>query len=172
MEFLVTPPDGVGRHAGFQFCADRPTQRSGLDAFSGYFVDWIDRTTDRGLRLTRVDAGAFVEIDRPFLSQTTPACEEAVDENPVAVQVTVLTVDRECFCSGDGDDEEGAQVPDVVSALARESQEREVGGVEHQLDAHEHHQRVAADQHAQHAEAEQRRGQDQIVRRGDGLNHG
>jgi PKD repeat protein len=53
----------VGRHGGFVFCADRPTQR--YDAqFKGYFVDWIDRTVDRGLRFTRVDSGQLVEIVR------------------------------------------------------------------------------------------------------------
>jgi PKD repeat protein len=40
-----------------------PTQR-GAGGFSGYFVDWIDRASDRGLRLSRVDSGVFVEIVR------------------------------------------------------------------------------------------------------------
>lgn len=49
---------GVGRHGGFQFCCTRPTARGGAGAFSGYFIDWIDRASDRGVRLTRVDNGA------------------------------------------------------------------------------------------------------------------
>lgn len=53
----------VGRHAGFVFCANRPTHRYD-SAFTGYFVDWIDRADDRGLRLTRVDNGTLVEVVR------------------------------------------------------------------------------------------------------------
>lgn len=49
----------VGRHGGFQFHANRATVRTGVDPFSGYFCDWIDRAEDRGIRLTRVDNGAF-----------------------------------------------------------------------------------------------------------------
>jgi PKD repeat protein len=49
----------VGRHGGFQFAADRSTQRTGAGAFSGYFVDWIDRPDDVGLRLSRVDRGTL-----------------------------------------------------------------------------------------------------------------
>ena len=47
--------------------------------------------------------------------------------------------------------------PSHVAALAREGEEGQVRRVEHQLDAHEHHQRVAAHQHAEHAQAEERR---------------
>lgn len=54
---------GVGRHAGAVFCANRPTHRYD-PAFTGYFVDWIDRADDRGLRLTRVDNGRLVEVVR------------------------------------------------------------------------------------------------------------
>ena len=39
----------------------RPTTRG---SFSGYFIDWIDRAADRGVRFTRVDSGGFVEIVR------------------------------------------------------------------------------------------------------------
>ena len=53
--------------------------------------------------------------------------------------------------------------PTSVAAHAREGEEGEVGGVEHQLDAHEDHQRVAADQHAEHAQAEEQRGEEQVV---------
>src|ERR1700723_1650194 len=37
--------------------------------------------------------------------------------------------------------------------------EREIYGVEHQLDRHEHHQNVAADDHARHADGEDDRAQ-------------
>ena len=53
--------------------------------------------------------------------------------------------------------------PTLSPALAGEGEEGEVRGVEHQLDAHEDHQRVAADQHAEHAQAEEQPRQDQVV---------
>ncbi|MBI4600697.1 MAG: PKD domain-containing protein, partial [Planctomycetes bacterium] len=70
----------VGRHAGMVFCGSRATHR-GDPAFSGYFVDWIDRTDDRGLRFTRVDGGRFVEIIRGQASIPVP------DEPPVVWRV-------------------------------------------------------------------------------------
>lgn len=42
----------VGRHGGFAFCANRPLQRFD-PAFSGYTADWIDRSADRGFRVSR-----------------------------------------------------------------------------------------------------------------------
>ncbi|HVR73424.1 MAG TPA: PKD domain-containing protein [Planctomycetota bacterium] len=53
-------PD-IGRHAGFAFAANRATHRYD-PAFTGYFVDWIDRAGDRGLRLSRSDNGILREI--------------------------------------------------------------------------------------------------------------
>ncbi len=73
----------IGRHGGFVFCANKPTHR--LDAgFSGYFVDWIDRAEDRGLRLSRVDSGVFHEIIRGVASGQVPP-----DEPPVVWRVEV-----------------------------------------------------------------------------------
>src|SRR5699024_2339018 len=45
-----------------------------------------------------------------------------------------------------------------------ESDQRQVHGVQHQLDAHEHHDRVAPYQHTNSTDREQQRGQQQIVR--------
>ncbi len=59
----------VGRHAGFQFCSNQPTTRG---QFSGYFIDWIDRPADRGVRFTRVDNGGFNEIVRGQMAAATP----------------------------------------------------------------------------------------------------
>ncbi len=52
--FLVRPADGVGRHAGAMLFAPSilPRWQS-----SGYTVDWIDRTADRGYRISRWDCG-------------------------------------------------------------------------------------------------------------------
>jgi len=52
----------IGRHGGFQFHCTAPTQRTGDGAFSGYFIDWIDRASDRGPRLTRSDAGEVIDL--------------------------------------------------------------------------------------------------------------
>ena len=43
--------------------------------------------------------------------------------------------------------------PPMSSSIAGERDEREVDGVEHQLDAHEHHERVAAHEQADRADA-------------------
>ena len=64
--------------------------------------------------------------------------------------------------------------PPMSSRLLGERDEREVHGVEHQLDAHEHHQRVAAHQHADRADARTARAASmQVPRRGgcDGGDH-
>ncbi|MEE3200297.1 MAG: PKD domain-containing protein [Planctomycetota bacterium] len=61
MDFLDTPPDGIGRHGGIMFCATVPTQRYDA-ATSGYELDWIDRQSDHGLRLIRVDNGRHIML--------------------------------------------------------------------------------------------------------------
>src|SRR5262245_29901280 len=71
----------------------------------------------------------------------------------------------------DGDDEERRQVTHVHARIAGEGEEGEVGGVEHHLDAHEDHQRVAADQDAEHAQAEEQGGQEEVVLQRDAV-HG
>src|SRR4051794_2582682 len=59
-------------------------------------------------------------------------------------------------------DEEDRHLPaDVVERL-READERDVDGVEHELDAHEHDDGVLADQQAGGTDGEQRRGHDDV----------
>src|SRR6478735_6736622 len=53
-----------------------------------------------------------------------------------------------------------------VAPDVREGHQRQVHGIEHQLDAHEHHDCVFPDQEANRSDAEQQRGQDQVVVRG------
>ena len=53
--------------------------------------------------------------------------------------------------------------------LAAKSHEIDVRPVEHQLDAHQHAQRVALGGHADHAGDEHDRPDDQVVRNADGL---
>jgi len=88
-DFDFTVPGDVaaiGRHAGFQFCCDRVAPRG---AFSGYFIDWIDRVNDRGVRLSRVDNGAFVELQNQVLedSPVDPPTSWRVETTPTHVRV-------------------------------------------------------------------------------------
>src|SRR4051812_24034212 len=64
---------------------------------------------------------------------------------------------------GDDHDEEGHHLAVEGAVDPREGHQAEVDGVEHQLDAHEHHDRVAPHQHADGADGEQQRGQQQVV---------
>src|SRR5690348_10052855 len=63
---------------------------------------------------------------------------------------------------GDGQHEEDEHPALHRVQEVRERHEREVDGVEHQLDGHEHHQRVAAHEHADRADGEEQRADDQI----------
>src|SRR2546423_12193379 len=62
-------------------------------------------------------------------------------------------------------DEEDSDLAGAVVELAAVADQRQVDGVEHDLDAHEHDQRVAPDEEADHADGEQRGGQ-HLVRGG------
>ena len=70
-----------------------------------------------------------------------------------------------------GDHEEGEHVPLLVAERAREREQRQVAGVELQLDAHQHDEGVAPQQHAGGPDQEQDEGQDQVVggRHGSGV---
>src|SRR5699024_10305186 len=61
-------------------------------------------------------------------------------------------------------DEEGHDLTINGTVHPRESDQRQVHGVQQQLDAHEHHDRVAPYQHTNSTDREQQRGQQQIVR--------
>jgi len=61
MAFRIDDQQPVGRHAGVSFCVDTPGTRG---QFSGYLVWWIDRGEDRGLTLTRRDAGTLNNLVR------------------------------------------------------------------------------------------------------------
>src|SRR5689334_14516897 len=62
---------------------------------------------------------------------------------------------------GDHHHEEGGHLTVEVAVDPGEGDQREVRGVQHQLDAHEHHDRVAAGEHPDAADREQDRGQHQ-----------
>ena len=67
------------------------------------------------------------------------------------------------FRGGDHDHEKCRGMTNHVLLLACEGEERQVGGVQHQLDAHEHHQGIAANQNAEHPHAEQDRRENQVM---------
>lgn len=61
VDYIGLPGDDIGRHGGIMFCASEPTHRySG--SINGYFLDWIDRASDRGMRLFRVDNGVHTQL--------------------------------------------------------------------------------------------------------------
>ena len=66
---------------------------------------------------------------------------------------------------GGGDHHHEEREDDAVEVAPHvgEGDQRQVDRVEHQLDAHEHHDGVAAHQEADRADAEQQRGQHQVV---------
>ena len=59
-----------------------------------------------------------------------------------------------------------AVCPPMSPSCVARATKREVDGVEHQLDAHEHHERVAPHEHADGADAEQHGGEHEVPRRG------
>ena len=66
---------------------------------------------------------------------------------------------------GDDEDEEHGRLSVDVAEAPRQGDEAEVDGVEHQLDAHEQHERVAAHEHADRADAEQHGAEHEVPRR-------
>src|SRR5690554_1057975 len=64
----------------------------------------------------------------------------------------------------DDHDEERHHLAREVAVHPRERHERQVGRVEHELDAHEDDDRVAPDEHGQRADREQDRGEHEVVR--------
>ena len=67
---------------------------------------------------------------------------------------------------GDDDDHEGEDLALLAVEEPAVGDEGDVDGVEHQLDAHEHDDRVAPDQHPERADAEQEGGQAEQEREG------
>src|SRR3954471_10474209 len=66
------------------------------------------------------------------------------------------------LCCGDNHGEEREDLTVEVAVHPRERHEREVAGVEHQLDAHEHNDRVATHEHTRRADGEQQGRHDDV----------
>ncbi|MEE3231446.1 MAG: PKD domain-containing protein, partial [Planctomycetota bacterium] len=86
MEFINRPGDGVGRHGGIMFCATAPTQRYDPGT-SGYELDWIDRQSDHGLRLIRVDNGRHVMVATGASALIDPPTEWRIVVTPETIEV-------------------------------------------------------------------------------------
>ena len=89
-EFLSAGSNAaIGRHGGFQFHCDKPNARTGAGAFRGYFIDWIDRESDRGVRLSRGDAGGFAELVRGQMADAPvdPPTHWRVEVDGAAIRV-------------------------------------------------------------------------------------
>src|SRR5215831_5895376 len=54
-------------------------------------------------------------------------------------------------------------MPNRIAPLAGEGEKGQVRRVEHELDAHEDHQRVAPNHHAEHSDAEKKRSEKEVV---------
>jgi len=84
VDLTTRTPDAVGRHGGIMFFANAPTQRW---ATSGYELDWIDRTTDRGYRFIRSDNGGHTLIAGPtFDLFPEPAAEWKLEIDDEAIR--------------------------------------------------------------------------------------
>src|ERR1051325_45977 len=102
-------------------------------------------------------------------SMLVPERGEAIDLD-VAAGAGHRDDDREAHRGlgcGHGDHDQREGVGRQIAPHAGERQQRDVGGVEHELDAHQDDQRVAAQQHADHADQEQHGGEHQEVRVAD-----
>ncbi len=86
MEFINRPGDGVGRHGGIMFCATAPTQRYDPGT-SGYELDWIDRQSDHGLRLIRVDNGRHMMVATGAGALLDPPTEWRIVVTPETIEV-------------------------------------------------------------------------------------
>ena len=82
------------------------------------------------------------------------------------IATMIARPDRD-FGGRDREREEHDHLAVDVVELVGERDEREVHRVEHQLDAHEHHEHVAAHEHADRADGEEHRRQHQVVGVGD-----
>src|SRR5689334_1945914 len=67
------------------------------------------------------------------------------------------------FSGGDGHHEEGDDLAVDVGPLAAEGDEREVDGVEHELDRQQQGDQVAAQEHAGGTDGEQQARQDEVM---------
>ena len=114
-----------------------------------------------GISQTRSRRSRRAHVDQPFSRSTSSAVDAvAAPEDRHDDRET----DRDLGGRDDQREEHDHLAADVVERLG-ERDEREVRRVEHQLDAHEHHERVAADEQPDRADREEHRREREVVGR-------
>ncbi|MBN1417773.1 MAG: hypothetical protein JXP34_03300 [Planctomycetes bacterium] len=84
------PANAVGKHGGVMFCANEPSHRW---VTSGYEIDWIDRTTDRGYRFLRSDNGVHTVIAGPTFEAFDLGTQWKIEFDGDTIKVTVDDVE-------------------------------------------------------------------------------
>jgi hypothetical protein len=124
----------------------------------------------RRRRNSAITAAESERQERPGSGSRAKACH-GLKRSSVLQVVEFLDLDRVALAEerdddgeadrdlgrGDGEDEEDEDVAVERAVEARERDQRERRGDEHQLEAHVDHERVLAQQHAEEAEGEQQR---------------
>lgn len=66
--FMVTPGDDVGKHGGIMLSLNRAARDESHNAppgdGTGYTIDWIDRPSEHGYRMARMDSGEHVATNK------------------------------------------------------------------------------------------------------------
>ena len=76
------------------------------------------------------------------------------------------------FCRGDGDKDDGESFAAVIEPIAAECDERDSGGLEHQVGAKEHDDQVAAGQETDQADGEHCTRDEEVVGERDAFKGG
>src|SRR5919202_1535730 len=128
----------------------------------------------RPLRIKKVFAntpnnGSTISRTIKVSSILSPHRADVVD---VGRALRTENTDEECepdrdLGRGDGDDEEGHNLPVDIGPLPCKGDQREVGRVQHELDRHEDDHHISPCQHSDGADSEQNGAQEHVVSRRD-----
>src|SRR5687767_2880485 len=136
-------------------------------------------------RMTTNDSAGSSGMSQAFSARPADAAEMAVSAAAASIfsalhQVDLVEIDADPVAvdeqddgethadlgGGDGDHEQGEDLSGGVVQPGGERHQVDVHGVQHELDAHEHHDAVAPSQHSVDPDAEQEGGQHQVLRDG------
>src|SRR5207247_1418231 len=117
-------------------------------------------------RETRSGLPASFVAAKPLLTRSAPHLVDLVHVHyrPVAISRQDDPESNGDLGRSDDEDEDDEDAPTLVdrAVLPREGDQSEVRGVEHELDTHEDHDRVAADQHPRAPDEEERHRHDAV----------
>src|SRR5206468_2056138 len=136
--------------------APRPVRRSGPTIASSRNAPKGSARTSSGSPTSRVTALSPEQVEAVRLDRPPHAEDCDHDREP-----------HGDFRDGDGDREQREDQPGEVAVEARERDQVDVDGVQHQLDPEQDADRVAAGQDPEETDREHERGQDQIRREPD-----